>query len=414
MKSEETLSTYHSGLKSDKKSECMKAIGKELLTMDRLDGCDIIDLKKEYKLVGTMWVFKLRRNHLNQVIEHKARLCAQGFTQTPGIDFNNTYALTGRLNSIRALIAHACINKLDFHQIDIKSAFLNAPLNKKVYLSIPQGLSIDCCRYCLRLKKAIYGLKQAPLAWYTRLKLWLQSVGFMTCKLDLCVFHRKDPEHLWIYVQVDYFALFGKNLHIFKKEIHYKFDIKDMGPADLLLGVKINQQEESITLDQHHFIKSLLDSYSMQDCKAESTPLVPNEHLVPATEDERNAFNSVQVNFRSAIGSINYLSTATHPDLSFAMSSLSQYLEKPGIQHWKAFLHVLRYLQGTWEVRLCYSQDGRPGLIAFSDADWGNCWVTRRSTSGFLAQPHGCLIFWKTRKQPSVSISTAEAGYKSL
>ncbi|MBW0473455.1 hypothetical protein O181_013170 [Austropuccinia psidii MF-1] len=244
-KSEETPSTYHGALKSDK-SEWIKAIGKELSTMDRLHVWDIIDLKKKYKLVGTTWVFKLKRNHLNQVIEHKARLCAQGFTQTPWIYFNNTYALTGHLNSLRALIAHACINKLDFHQIDIKGAFLNAPLNKTVYLSIPQGLFIDCRQYCLRLKKAIYSLKQATLAWYTCLKLWLQSVGFMTCKLDTCVFHRKDPEDLWIYVHVNDFALFGKNLHIFKKEIHDDFDIKDMGPADLLLGVNINQQERKL------------------------------------------------------------------------------------------------------------------------------------------------------------------------
>ncbi|MBW0494582.1 hypothetical protein O181_034297 [Austropuccinia psidii MF-1] len=413
-KSEETPSTYHGALKSDNKSEWMKAIEKELSTMDKMDVWDIIDLKKEYKLVGTTWVFKLKRNHLNQIIERKACLCAQGFTQTPGIDFNNTYAPTGRLNSLRALIAHAFINKLDFHQVDVKSAFLNAPLTEVVYLSIPQGLNIDRHQFCLRLKKAIYGLKQAPLAWYTRLKFWLQSVRFMTCKLDPCIFHRKDPEDLWIYVHVDDFALFRKNLHIFKKEIHDEFDIKDMGPADLLLGIKINQQEKSITLDQHHFIEALLDSYGMQDFKAVSTPLVPNKHLGPATEDKRNAFDSVQVNFRSAVGSINYLSTATRPDLSFAVSSLSQYLEKPGIQHWKEFLHVLRYLQSTREVGLCYSRIGRPGLVAFSDADWGNCRVTRRSTSGFLAQLHGCLIFWKMRKQPSVSISTAKAEYKSL
>ncbi|MBW0557821.1 hypothetical protein O181_097536 [Austropuccinia psidii MF-1] len=196
MKSEETASTYHGALRSENKSEWIKAIGKELLAMEKLDVWDIIDLKKEYKLVGTMWVFKLKRNHLNPIIERKANLHAQGFTQTPGIDFSNTYAPTGRLNFLRALIAHACIKKLDFHQIDVKSAFLNAPLNKTVYLSIPQGLSIDRRQYCLRLEKAIYGLKQALLAWYTHLKLWLQSVGFMTCKLDPCVFHRKDPEDL--------------------------------------------------------------------------------------------------------------------------------------------------------------------------------------------------------------------------
>ncbi|MBW0465894.1 hypothetical protein O181_005609 [Austropuccinia psidii MF-1] len=122
----------------------------------------------------------------------------------------------------------------------------------------------------------------------------------------------------------------------------------------------------------------------------------------------------MNVNFRSAVGSINYLSTATHPDLSHAMSSLSQHLEKPGIQHWRAFLHILKYLRGTQEVGLHYNRQGTPGLIAFSNANWGNCHVTQQSTSGFLAQLHGCLVFWKTRKQPWVSISTAKAEYKAL
>ncbi|MBW0495264.1 hypothetical protein O181_034979 [Austropuccinia psidii MF-1] len=152
----------------------------------------------------------------------------------------------------------------------------------------------------------------------------------------------------------------------------------------------------------------------MQNCKIVSTPLVPNEYLSPATKDERKTFNEMGINFRSAVGSINYLSTATHPDLSHAVSSLSQYLEKPGIQHWKAFLHVLKYLRGTPELGLHYNGQCNPGLIAFTNADWGNCQLTQRSTSRYLTQLHGCLVFWKTRRQPLVSISTAEAEYKSL
>ncbi|MBW0577510.1 hypothetical protein O181_117225 [Austropuccinia psidii MF-1] len=127
----------------------------------------------------------------------------------------------------------------------------------------------------------------------------------------------------------------------------------------------------------------------MKDCKAVSTPLVPNEHMGSATEDEEKAFKAMNVNFRSPVGSINYLSTATRPDLSHAVSSLSQHLEKPGIRHWRAFLHVLKSLRGTQEVGLHYNRQGTPGLIAFSNADWGNCHVTQRSTSGFLAQLHG-------------------------
>ncbi|MBW0492720.1 hypothetical protein O181_032435 [Austropuccinia psidii MF-1] len=131
--------------------------------------------------------------------------------------------------------------------------------------------------------------------------------------------------------------------------------MKDIGPADLLLGAKIHQMDDCITLDQQHFIDSLLDLYGMQNCKTVGTPLVPNEYLSPATDDEKEAFENLGINFRSAVGSINYLSTSTRPDLSHAVSSLLQYLEKPGIRHWKAFLHILKYLRGRQELGLYYN-----------------------------------------------------------
>ncbi|MBW0533365.1 hypothetical protein O181_073080 [Austropuccinia psidii MF-1] len=130
-------------------------------------------------------------------------------------------------------------------------------------------------------------------------------------------------------------VLFGRNTQPFKEKISREFSIKDIGPADLLLGVKIHQLEEGITLDQQHFVKSLLDTYGMQNCKSVNTPLIPNEHLSAATEAEKKAFNKMKVNYRSAVGSINYLSSATWPDLLHAVRSLSQHLEKPSVQHWK-------------------------------------------------------------------------------
>ncbi|MBW0566671.1 hypothetical protein O181_106386 [Austropuccinia psidii MF-1] len=121
----------------------MTAIESELAAMNKLKVWDIVKLKSNYKLLGMTWVFKVKKDHLHHTVEHKARLCAQGFTQTPGINFEKNYASTGQLNSLISLIAHSCCDDLNVHQIDIKSAFLNAPLTETVYLSIPQGLDID-------------------------------------------------------------------------------------------------------------------------------------------------------------------------------------------------------------------------------------------------------------------------------
>ncbi|MBW0488360.1 hypothetical protein O181_028075 [Austropuccinia psidii MF-1] len=401
--------TFRMAITSALKEVWLEAIAKELDSMDNLKVWDIVELDPSFKLVRTTWVFKIKRDHLGNVTEHKERLCAQGFTQTAGVDFERTYSPTGRLNSLRTLIAFAARNDLLFHKIDIKSAFLNAPLAECVYLSIPQGLNQDRRKFCLKLKKAIYGLKQAPLAWYDRLRGWLISVNFSPC-----VFYWSGDSRLWLYVHVNAIAIFGRDVEPFKAEVSKEFNIKDIGAADLMLGVKVTQQEDLISLEQQHFCESLLDLYGMGDCPPVSNLLIPNQHLSSASEEELSSFNTLGVSYQSAIGSINYLSTATRPDLSYAVSSLSQFLERTGINHWKAFLHVLRYLRGTQDLALTYYKGNSSRIVAYSDADWGNCPDTWRSITGLLATFSGCLVIWKTRKQPTVSLSTSEAEYKSL
>ncbi|MBW0536596.1 hypothetical protein O181_076311 [Austropuccinia psidii MF-1] len=121
-------------------------------------------------------------------------------------------------------------------------------------------------------------------------------------------------------------AILRKRIDDFKKEIASEFEIKDIGPADLILGIKVNQTKDGICLYQKHFSKSLDSLYSMGECWSVSTSLVPHSHLSPETEDEVTEFS-----YQSALSSINYLSSIMKPDLSFVVSSLSQYLERPWI-----------------------------------------------------------------------------------
>ncbi|MBW0554839.1 hypothetical protein O181_094554 [Austropuccinia psidii MF-1] len=278
--------TYKMAINSLSKDLWINAIEKELKSMETLGVWEVVDLSPTFKLVGTTWFFKVKKDHLNSIFEHKARLCAQ----------------------------------------DIKSVFLNAPLAKTVYLSVPQGLGLDQRKVCLRLKKAIYVLKQALLAWYKHLKWWLVSIGFSSCTLDPCVFHRQSPLPLWLYIHVDDISIFGKDVHLFKTEISKEFQIKDIGPADLILGVKVTQSESFLSLDQHHFAESLLELYGMGDYRPFSTPLIPNHHLAASSKEDLSSFSALKISYRSIISSLNYLSTATRPDLSYAISMLSQFL----------------------------------------------------------------------------------------
>ncbi|MBW0494903.1 hypothetical protein O181_034618, partial [Austropuccinia psidii MF-1] len=244
------------------------------------------------------------------------------------------------------LISHAAANNLSLKHLDIASAFLNAPLDEDVYLAIPQGFDRDKRNVCLKIKKAIYSLNQAPLAWYRHLSLWLVKFGFSISKADSCVFYLKSNEPIWLFLHVDDIGIFGKNLMGFKNAIEREFQTKLLGSAELMLGRKIVHEPKTITLTQSHYIDSLLEIYGMTNCKPTATPLIPNSHIKAASRTDQEEFLSLKVNYRSAVGSLSYLSTATRPDLSYLISALSQFFENPGILHWKAFLHVLKYLKG--------------------------------------------------------------------
>ncbi|MBW0565493.1 hypothetical protein O181_105208 [Austropuccinia psidii MF-1] len=142
------------------------------------------------------------------------------------------------LNLLHMLLVFASTKSLEFHQVDINRAFLNAPLVKTVYLKITQGLNTDQRKHCSRLKKEIYGLKKAPLSWYERLKNWLQTVGFSLRLLDSCTFFQKGDNIIWLYIHIDDIAIFVNRVDSLKRELEQEFEIKDLGRADLLLGLR--------------------------------------------------------------------------------------------------------------------------------------------------------------------------------
>ncbi|MBW0483696.1 hypothetical protein O181_023411 [Austropuccinia psidii MF-1] len=187
-----------------------------------------------------------------------------------------------------------------------------------------------------------------------------------------------------------------------------------MGTAELMLGISVCHLNDSVLLSQAHYIESLLNQYGMSDCQPVVTPMIPNQHLDKATEGDVVAFKNLNVNYQSAIGCLSYLSTAARPEISFTVSSLLQFLENSGIQNWNAFIHVLQYLKGTSSFCLMYQCHQEERVVAYSNADWGNCRIIRRSTTGFVILMGNCLITWKTQKQPTVCLSTSEAEYKAL
>jgi hypothetical protein len=187
----------------------------------------------------------------------------------------------------------------------------------------------------------------------------------------------------------------------------------DLGQASSLLGMKISHSPGRLTLSQHSYTEKLLQTYNHQEVRVASTPMVPNTRLDPATDTDREAFLAMNEDYRQAIGSLNYLAVNSRPDIAFAVSQLSQHLERPGKSHWQAFLHLLRYLAGTRTYSITIG--GSPTIPQiFTDADYANCAESRRSYSAYVVTWGDSILSWKSRKQPTVSSSTTEAEYRAL
>ncbi|MBW0469167.1 hypothetical protein O181_008882 [Austropuccinia psidii MF-1] len=172
---------------------------------------------------------------------------------------------------------------------------------------------------------------------------------FSTCTLEPCVFYHRKPNPTWLYIHIDNIEIFGKDVEKLNKEIALEFEIINIGPADLILGVNVNQTKDGIWLYQKHFSKFLVKIYGIGECRPVLTPLVPHSQLSQAMEEELKELNNLIISYRSTVCNINYLSSTTRPDLSFAVSSLSQYLKMPGIHQWHGFL------QSSLDIGLLYS-----------------------------------------------------------
>ncbi|POW23147.1 hypothetical protein PSHT_00451 [Puccinia striiformis] len=217
----------------------------------------------------------------------------------------------------------------------------------------------------------------------------------------------------FVHVYMDDMVVISNDVARFKSLISDRFVMDDLGPINSLLGMKIKHCDNHLTLSQEKYISSILEEYNLSTCRSVPTPMIPNTCLVEATQQEKDEFSKLQVNYRRAIGLVNWAAVATRPDIGFAVSQLSQHLENPGRLHWKAFIHLLRYLSGTKHYALTVG-GGDNSISIYVDADFASCVDTCCSYSGYLVRWGNSLISWRARKQATVSTSTTEAEYKAL
>ncbi|GKC73175.1 zinc finger, CCHC-type containing protein [Tanacetum coccineum] len=352
------------------------------------------DLPPGCKPLGCKWIFKRKMKVDGTIDKFKARLVIQGFRQKEGIDYFDTYAPVARITTIRLLLALAAIHNLVIHQMDVKTTFLNGDLDEEVYMKQPEGFVMPGNEHKVcKLVKSLYGLKQAPKQWHQKFDEVVLSSGFLLNQSDKCVYSKFDSsgKGVIICLYVDDMLIFGTDQNQVdktKKFLSSKFSMKDMGEADVILGIKIKRENKGIVITQSHYIEKILKKFNREDCSPVSTPMDPVEKLKPNTGKPVD-----QLEYSRAIGCLMYAMTSTRPDIAYAVGRLSRFTSNPSRQHWQAITRVFKYLKGTMNYGLSYV--GYPSVLeAYSDASWINHVEDSSSTSGWVFLLGGGAISW--------------------
>lgn len=370
-----------------------KAISVELEAHKKYGTWTKAELPEGKKPIETKWVFRTKQDGIK-----KARLVAKGYQEEI---MYNTYAPVARMATIRSLLSHALQNEWLIRQLDIPTAFLNGELQDETYITTPEGVEE---RGILKLNKALYGLQQAPACWNKRFNKFAQENNLQRSSYDFCFYFNK---YLWLVIYVDDILITGHNRKVEEMNnlLKTEFSARDLGELRNFLGTEVIKTKDYLRISQSSAIDKILSKFNMNNCKGSKTPMEYNFQF-DETEEK------VLVPYRELIGSLMYLSTMTRPDISYATSYLSRFLDRPTNSLWKAGKRILRYLKETKTIALEYKKSVKnEGLLAFSDADWGREKVDRKSVSGFAVYYFGNLISWSSRKQQSVALSTAEAEY---
>ncbi|GJS10709.1 putative ribonuclease H-like domain-containing protein [Tanacetum coccineum] len=392
-------------------SSWVEAMQEELLQFKLQQVWILVDLPFGKRAIRTKWVFKNKKDERGIVIRNKARLVAQGHRQEEGIDYEEVFAPVARIEAIRLFLAYASFMGFLVYQMDVKSAFLYGTIEEEVYVTQPPGFKDpDHPDKVYKVVKALYGLHQAPRAWYETLANYLLGNGFKRGKIDQTLFIKKQKgDILLVQVYVDDIIFGSTNKDLctgFEKLMKDKFQMSSMGELTFFLGLQVQQKEDGIFISQDKYVAEILKKFNYSDVKSASTPVDLEKPLVKDGDAD-----DVDVHlYRSMIGSLMYL-TASRPDIMFVVCACARFQVTLKTSHLLAVKRIFRYLKGKPTLGLWYSRDSPFELVAYTDSDYARATQDRKSTTGGCQFLGNRLISWQCKKQTVVATSTTEAEY---
>jgi hypothetical protein len=400
--------TIKSALSGVDSSNWREAAEYELKKFESLGVWEAVQPYKGIKALGARWVFTIKRLPDGSIDKFRARYVAKGFNQVMGTDCNETYAPTASLNTLCMLLSIAQNKQYPTASFDISSAYLYRPIEEEVYVQPPVEIMPEWKGKIMRLKKAMYGTRQAARCWWKFFSGKMMEIGFTASELEPLLYYcKKEEDFVVIWLHVDNGFAMGstqKVLDDLHATIATEMEVKWSSRVEKLVGININTSPDRIELNQTLLVDQIIKDYP-RTC-------YPRRATLPEVALETNEEGAVETTaYRSTLGSLMYLCSGTRPDLSYSVNLLARYSANPSESHWEALDILVGYLKRTRSLGLVLK--GGNGLLQlWSDANWGG--EHERSTSGYLIKHCGNSIAWGSRRQTVVALSTCAAEYIAL
>jgi hypothetical protein len=385
------------------------------------------DVPQWQYILPSVWAFKRKRRiDTREVYKYKARLNIHGGMQKHGVNYWETYSPVVNWFSIRLCLIFALLFSWWTRQIDFVLAFPQADVECDLFMELPRGLSFEGVHqstHCLKLKKNLYGSKQAGRVWNKHLVNGLvNTMKFKQSTVDECVFYRGSTILL---VYVDDAILCGpskSDIQEILDELGALFDITDEGEIDDYLGVKVSRPDaDTIVLTQPHLIQQILEDVGMKSNTKTRVKAAPSSTILRRDLDGE-PFDE-DWNYRSIVGKLNFLEKSTRPEIAYAVHQCARFSSNPKKSHANAIKYLCRYLMGTKDKGLILKADPTKSFEVHVDCDFAGNWVkedamndpsTAKSRTGYVISYGGCPIIWASKLQTEVVLSSTESEYVGL
>jgi len=402
------LTTYKQAVKSPLCDKWKMTMKNEIQSLKNNNTWDIVNMLSNQHVLKGRWVYKVKCDAHDQVSRYKAHWVVKGYKQQFDIDYDQIFVSVVKLQTYKTLFALTAHYDLEVNQMNITTAFLYGSIDQVIYIELPY--SYELFDKVALLNKALYGLKQAPHLWYKTLHNLLMTLGF--CQLDF-----DHSMFVWnsviIAVYVDDFLLVEKNksaIQNVKQCLNDMFKMSDLDSVFYYLDMKVKQNcaERTICLTQTAYINKVLQIF--QQLQTVSVDTFMNFDAVLMKKSITQADITVIWRYQKAVRSRMYIMLQTCSDITFAVSTVSQFAQNLNTSHYNIVKWIFKYLVDTIDLDVIYDITD-DGLIDYINADWDGCHNIRKFTETYLFLLYEGFISWCSKCQQSVTLCLTKAEY---